>query len=189
MRQLLKLGIVLALVIAFPAWRAVARQEGGAPARASATAQPAPPATRSAPTADAARAGRMPRDAAVDARAPRTDDGGDATGPDADGRDIDGREGFASRRRLAEHFAKHGAEFPGLTMPQYLAAAQALRDAPTSDAVLELERADGVITRYDRRDGSFIAFARDGTIRTFFRPNDGERYFRRQARRAAGGGA
>ena len=28
-----------------------------------------------------------------------------------------------------------------------------------------------------------IAFNRDGTIRTFFKPNDGERYYRRQAER------
>ena len=41
----------------------------------------------------------------------------------------------------------------------------------------------GVISRFDRRTNYFGAYNRDGTIRTFFVPNDGERYFRRQASR------
>ena len=31
--------------------------------------------------------------------------------------------------------------------------------------------------------GSFIAFNANGVIRTFFKPNDGERYYRRQSER------
>lgn len=87
-----------------------------------------------------------------------------------------------------EHYEKHGEEFPGLSMAQYLRAAQALRDAPVGDNVLEVRRRDGVITRFDRQGGAFLAVNRDGTIRTFFRPNDGEAYFRRQASRTPGGG-
>ncbi len=99
-----------------------------------------------------------------------------------------GGKGFASRQRLVEHFEKHGEEFPGLSMTAYLAAAQALRDAPVSAEVLEVRRGDGVVTRFDRSNGAFLAVNRDGTIRTFFRPNDGEAYFRRQASRLPGGG-
>ncbi len=73
-------------------------------------------------------------------------------------------------------------------MEAYLIAAQALRDAPVDGSVLEVRRPDGVSTRFDRATGGFLAFNRDGTIRTFFRPNDGEAYFRRQASRAPGGG-
>jgi len=83
---------------------------------------------------------------------------------------------------------KHGAQFPGLDMSGYLRAAQTLRDAPAGANVLEATRADGVISRFDRQSGAFIAVNRDGTIRTFFRPNDGERYFRRQAARPPGRG-
>lgn len=96
--------------------------------------------------------------------------------------------GFTNRQHLVEHFEKHGAEFPGLDMNGYLAAAQSLRDAPLGGDVLEVRRSDGVVTRFDRRDGSFLAFNRDRTIRTFFRPNDGASYFRRQASRTPGGG-
>lgn len=96
--------------------------------------------------------------------------------------------GFTSRERLVEHFEKHGEEFPGLTMATYLAAAQELRDAATGGEILEVRRSDGVATRFDRRSGAFLAVNRDRTIRTFFKPNDGERYFRRQASRTPGGG-
>ena len=40
-----------------------------------------------------------------------------------------------------------------------------------------------VITRFDKSSGAFIAFDADGTIRTFFKPNVGEEYFRRQSER------
>ncbi|MDZ7632830.1 MAG: hypothetical protein U5K74_16195 [Gemmatimonadaceae bacterium] len=96
--------------------------------------------------------------------------------------------GFTSRQRLREHYDKHGEEFPGLSIEAYLLAAQALRDAPVGGSALEVRRRDGVVTRFDRTSGAFLAANRDGTIRTFFRPNDGEAYFRRQASRTPGGG-
>jgi pyocin large subunit-like protein len=91
--------------------------------------------------------------------------------------------GFRTPRALAEHYDKHGAEFRAASPRQYLALAQALRDRPAGGDVLEIVRDDGVITRFDRASGAFIAFERDGVIRTFFIPNDGERYFQRQAKR------
>ena len=92
--------------------------------------------------------------------------------------------GFRSRARLVEHFQKHGGEFGRVSESEYLARAQALRDAPAGGDVLEVVRpSDGVISRFDRGTGAFLATDADGTIRTFFKPNDGEAYFRRQANR------
>jgi len=91
--------------------------------------------------------------------------------------------GFASRTRLAEHFEKHGREFGSISEDQYLRLAQELRDKPPDDSVIEAVRGDGVVTRFDRKSGAFLAFNRDRTIRTFFKPNDGESYFRRQLNR------
>ena len=91
--------------------------------------------------------------------------------------------GFADQRRLEEHFEKHGAEFGRITKQDYLHQAQLLRDAKVGGPVLEAVRRDGVITRYDQQTGAFIAFNPNGIIRTFFKPNDGERYWRRQAER------
>jgi pyocin large subunit-like protein len=75
--------------------------------------------------------------------------------------------GFASRQKLVDHYRKHGREFGAVTMEQYLRKAQELRDRPS-------------VTRFDRESGDFIAFNRDGVIRTYFRPADGEAYYRRQ---------
>ena len=91
--------------------------------------------------------------------------------------------GFRSRAQLEAHYGKHGREFGRITARRYLELAQALRDAPAGGSVLQAMRPDGVITRFDRRTGFFGAYNRDRTIRTFFIPNDGERYFRRQAQR------
>ena len=100
-----------------------------------------------------------------------------------DGR-VRSRIGFRTRRQLQEHFAKHGAEFGRITPQEYLRAAQTLRDAPAGGSIEEIRRADGTVSRFDRSTGAFIAFDADGTIRTFFKPNAGESYFRRQATRA-----
>jgi pyocin large subunit-like protein len=91
--------------------------------------------------------------------------------------------GFVDARRLEEHYEKHGAEFGHITKQDYLRQAQLLRDAKVGGPVLETVRADRVATRFDRQTGTFIAFNPNGTIRTFFKPNDGERYYRRQAER------
>ena len=89
--------------------------------------------------------------------------------------------GFRSRNQFNEHFTKHGAEFGQITKQEYLRQAQTLRDEPAGGNVLEIRRPDGTVSRYDRASGAFMAFNADGTIRTFFKPNNGEAYFRRQA--------
>ncbi len=94
--------------------------------------------------------------------------------------------GFRSAAQLDEHFQKHGAEFGHITKQQYLALAQELRDAPAGGPILEARRPNGQFSKFDKRHGYFGAYNPDRTIRTFFIPNDGERYFWRQARRRAG---
>ena len=90
--------------------------------------------------------------------------------------------GFRSRRQFDEHFQKHGSEFGKITQAEYLRLAQELRDAPVGGPILEARRG-GVITKFDRRRKYFGAYNADGTIRTFFIPNQGESYFQRQAER------
>jgi pyocin large subunit-like protein len=88
--------------------------------------------------------------------------------------------GFRDATLLSAHFHKHGAEFGARTEVEYLHLAQALRDRPSGGPILQSVRQDGVITRFDRSTGDFLAFERDLTVRTFFRPHDGERYYTRQ---------
>lgn len=92
--------------------------------------------------------------------------------------------GFRSRNQMDEHFTKHGAEFGQITEQEYLRLAQTLRDERAGGDVLDISRPDGTVSRYDRTSGAFIAFNADGTIRTLFKPNNGEAYFRRQAMRS-----
>ena len=91
--------------------------------------------------------------------------------------------GFRSQAELEEHFRKHGGEVGATSEVDYLHRAQTLRDAPLGTDVAEIVRRDGVRTRFDRRDGGFVAFNANGVIRTYFRPADGEAYFLRQANR------
>ncbi len=91
--------------------------------------------------------------------------------------------GFRSQAQFDEHYQKHGREFGNITQAEYLRLAQELRDAPAGGQILEAIKPGGVISRFDRRNGYFGAYNRDRTIRTFFIPNDGERYFHRQANR------
>lgn len=91
--------------------------------------------------------------------------------------------GFRSKRQFEEHYAKHGREFGNISAQEYLHRAQALRDAPVGGPILQAIKAGGIVTKFDRRSGAFGAYNPDRTIRTFFIPNDGERYFRRQATR------
>jgi hypothetical protein len=91
--------------------------------------------------------------------------------------------GFRSKHLMDDHFEKHGKEFGPITERQYLQLAQQLRDTRAGVNVIESRREDGVISKFDRRHGYFGAYDPDGTIRTFFIPADGVRYFERQARR------
>jgi|SRR5579872_6287080 len=90
---------------------------------------------------------------------------------------------FRSQAQLDEHYHKHGSEFGHISKQAYLQMAQELRDEAAGGPILEARRPDGEFSRFDRRHGYFGAYNPDRTIRTFFIPNDGERYFLRQARR------
>lgn len=91
--------------------------------------------------------------------------------------------GFASQEKLVQHYHKHGHEFGSISMEDYLRQAQHLRDRPSGGNILEHTRDGGVISRFDKHSGAFLAFNRDKTLRTYFRPNDGEAYCHRQSQR------
>ena len=94
---------------------------------------------------------------------------------------LGGGAGFRTKHLLDDHFEKHGREFGRITEQQYLQLARQLRDSRTGGSILEARRVDGAFSRFDRIRGYFGAYDPDGTIRTFFIPADGVRYFERQA--------
>jgi len=92
-----------------------------------------------------------------------------------------GGQGFRTAHLLQDHFDRHGREFGKITRQQYLHLAQQLRDSHVGKDILESKSPDGMI-RFDRRHGYFGAYETDGTIRTFFIPPDGIRFFERESR-------
>jgi pyocin large subunit-like protein len=93
-----------------------------------------------------------------------------------------GGPGFRNQHLLDDHFAKYGHAFGHITVQQYLHLAQQLRDSHVSRTILESRSQPGGISRFDVKHGYFGAYDADGTIRTFFIPPDGIRYFERQAK-------
>jgi len=89
--------------------------------------------------------------------------------------------GFRTQHMLEEHYQKYGKAFGNVTQDQYLRLAQQLRDTRSSKAVLEVKRSDGSGAKFDKRRGWFVAYEPDGTLKMFFAPKDGLRYFQWQA--------
>lgn len=92
-----------------------------------------------------------------------------------------GGQGFRTEHLLRDHFEKYGHEFGAISPQQYLRLAQQLRDSRAGGNILESKRPDGLI-RFDRKRGYFGVYDTDGTVRTFFIPPDGVRYFERQSK-------
>lgn len=93
-----------------------------------------------------------------------------------------GGRGFRTQHLLEEHYAKHGKDFGNITIDEYLRMAQQLRDSRPGKYILEAKRRPGGGAKFDTRNNAFVSYGADGTIRTFFVPNDGIRYFERQQR-------
>ncbi len=88
--------------------------------------------------------------------------------------------GFRTPHLLEDHFARYGTQFGQINIQQYLHMAQQLRDATPGRNILFYKRSDGGGSKFDVRKGWFVAYDGDGTLRTFFVPKDGVRYFDRQ---------
>jgi pyocin large subunit-like protein len=90
--------------------------------------------------------------------------------------------GFRSQHLLEDHYTRYGPDFGSINIQQYLHLAQQLRDAAPGKSVMMSRRPDGGGSKFDSKRGWFVAYDGDGTLRTFFKPKDGARYFNRQAK-------
>ncbi len=91
--------------------------------------------------------------------------------------------GFATPQKLQDHYRKHGREFgednrggipsAGPGPPGPVCRRGCSRSGPQRRGRHP----------FRQKERGLPSFNPDGTIRTFFKPNDGEKYFRRQARR------
>lgn len=93
--------------------------------------------------------------------------------------------GFRTLHLLEDHYNRYGGQFGAINIQQYLHLAQQLRDAAPGKNVLMSRRPDGGGSKFDVKRGWFVAYDGDGTLRAFFIPKDGIRYFDRQQKSAA----
>jgi len=71
--------------------------------------------------------------------------------------------------QLEAHYQKHGGQFGGITIDQYLTQARDLLDASAGDDVLEKIRPNGDILHYRVSTGEFAVMTQRGRIRTYFK--------------------
>ena len=91
-----------------------------------------------------------------------------------------GGPSFRTPHLLEDHFARYGSQFGHIDIHQYLHMAQQLRDSIPGKNILISSRPDGGGSKFDVKRGWFVAYDGDGTLRTFFIPKDGIRFFEDQ---------
>lgn len=80
---------------------------------------------------------------------------------------------------LGDHFARHGRDFNARTPDDYAAQAAAFLQRAKTAGLPAKRDADGTLRVFDPATGAFAAYNRDGTTKTYFKP-DSPDYFERQ---------
>lgn len=86
---------------------------------------------------------------------------------------------FNTEALLNSHYQKHGSEFGNITKEEYLQSANALITLNSSDVLTKSED-DGDTLYYSEGTNEFLVLSQDGYIRTYFKPDDGIKYYNRQ---------
>lgn len=89
------------------------------------------------------------------------------------------RETWSHLPSLADHFERHGRDFHARDADDYARMAWEFRQRAKAEGLPTKVDTDGVTRIYDPRSGTFAAYNRDGTTKTFFKPNSRD-YFDRQ---------
>ncbi len=80
---------------------------------------------------------------------------------------------------LPDHFARHGGDFAAKSEDDYAAQAWRFRERATADHLPMKLDTDGTVRVFDPKSRAFASFNRDGTTKTYFRP-DSASYWQRQ---------
>jgi hypothetical protein len=80
---------------------------------------------------------------------------------------------------LEDHFHRHGGDFKAKNADDYGRMAWEFRQRARREALPTKIDSDGVVRIFDPKSGAFGAYNRDGTTKTFFKPNS-PGYFERQ---------
>jgi len=80
--------------------------------------------------------------------------------------------GFADDGDKADHFQRHGREFPAASEDEYeRMAKEFLNAAPSATTVDCIRRGNGDMIRFDKVTQAFAVLRSDGVIKTFFKPD------------------
>lgn len=93
------------------------------------------------------------------------------------------RVSWGHAESLGDHFDRHGADFGARSAEDYARLAWEFRQRARREGLPAKQDETGVIRVFDRRSGSFAAYNRDGTTRTYFKPGSAD-YFKRQPGRS-----
>ena len=93
------------------------------------------------------------------------------------------RETWGNVGSLPDHFARHGADFHAKDAEDYARLAWEFGQRSKQGGLLVKVDDDGTRRVFDPKSGAFAAYNRDGTTKTFFKPNSRD-YFARQPGRA-----
>lgn len=126
---------------------------------------------------------RLDRDKTLSRDGDRSSSGNDRLARESRDTSEKARErGFRSEQDFEDHYQKHKGEYGNISREEYLKRAQTLRDTPPDGKnVKEIQRGDDRTSKYDTRSNDFGVYERDGTVVTYFKPTQGERYFNSQA--------
>ena len=89
------------------------------------------------------------------------------------------RETWGQMSSLQDHFDRHGADFQAKDPDDYARMAWEFQQRAKAEGLPTKMDGDGVIRIFDPKSGAFAAYNRNGTTKTFFKPNS-RGYFERQ---------
>jgi len=81
---------------------------------------------------------------------------------------------------LIDHFRRHGADFEAKSAREYAKTAYEFYIIAQKENLPKKIAPDGTVRIYDRKTNTFGAYNPDGTTKTFFKPRNGEKYWKRQ---------
>ena len=84
---------------------------------------------------------------------------------------------------LPDHFARHGGDFSAKSADDYAAQAWRFRERAAAEHLPMKLDTDGTVRVFDPKTRAFASFNREGTTKTYFRP-DSASYWQRQPGRA-----
>ncbi len=93
------------------------------------------------------------------------------------------RKTWGNISSLPDHFTRHGGDFSAKSQDDYAAQAWRFRERAASEHLPMKLDADGTVRVFDPKTRAFASFNRDGTTKTYFRP-DSAGYWQRQPGRA-----